>query len=87
MPQSDYIALPAERMLVTGSSGFIGARVVAILLEYGFRNLRCFVRPSSELGRLNKVLKHFGATDEVEMVTGDLLTRDDCRRATEGVAL
>jgi nucleoside-diphosphate-sugar epimerase len=84
---SNYIALPANRLLITGSNGFIGAKVVEILLEYGFRNLRCFVRPSSQLGRLNQVLKHFGAADDVEMVTGDLLSRDDCRRASEGVSV
>ena len=85
--QTDYIASPADRMLITGSNGFIGARVVAILLEYGFRNLRCFVRPSSNLDRLNKVLKHFDAVDDVELITGDLLIRDDCRRASEGVSI
>ena len=87
MMPSDYIALPAERMLVTGSSGFIGAKVVEILLEYGFRNLRCFVRPSSQLGRLNQVLRRFDAADDVEVVTGDLVSRDDCRRAAEGVSI
>ena len=85
--QADYIASPADRILITGSNGFIGARVVAILLEYGFRNLRCFVRPSSNLDRLNKVLKHFDAVDDVELITGDLLIRDDCRRASDGASI
>jgi nucleoside-diphosphate-sugar epimerase len=31
----DGIAASDERILVTGSSGFIGAKVVEILLEYG----------------------------------------------------
>jgi nucleoside-diphosphate-sugar epimerase len=84
---SDYIALPADRMLITGSNGFIGARVVQILLEYGFRNLRCFVRPSSQLGRLNQVLEELGAANDVELVAGDLLSRDDCRTASEGVSI
>ena len=87
MMPSDYIALPADRMLVTGSSGFIGVKVVEILLEYGFRNLRCFVRPSSDLGRLNQVLGRFEAADDVEVVTGDLVSRDDCRQAAEGVSV
>ena len=43
---SDYIVTRDERILVTGSSGFIGSKVVEKLLEYGFANLRCFVRPS-----------------------------------------
>ena len=85
--QTDYIASPADRILITGSNGFIGARVVAILLDTGFRNLRCFVRPSSNLDRLHKVLKHFDAVDDVELITGDLLIRDDCRRASEGASI
>src|SRR5438093_11131217 len=56
---SEYIALPGDRILVTGSNGFIGSKVVEKLLEYGFANLRCFVRPSSYLGRLQNVLGKF----------------------------
>jgi nucleoside-diphosphate-sugar epimerase len=36
---SEYIAATDDRILVTGSNGFIGAIVVEILLEYGFANL------------------------------------------------
>jgi thioester reductase-like protein len=43
------IASPGDCILVTGSSGFIGSKVVEILLEYGFVNLRCFVRSSNRL--------------------------------------
>ena len=42
-----FIASPKDCILVTGSNGFIGSKVVEKLLEYGFANLRCFVRPSS----------------------------------------
>src|SRR5438270_9065457 len=56
---SDYIVSRDERILVTGSSGFIGSKVVEKLLEYGFANLRCFVRRSSYLDRLEKVLSQF----------------------------
>jgi len=50
------IAVPNECILVTGSNGFIGSKVVQELLEYGFANLRCFVRPSSKIDRLKKLL-------------------------------
>lgn len=83
----DSIVTPSERFLITGSNGFIGAKVVELLLEYGYRNLRLFVRPSSKLGRLDQVLKKFGAQQEVQVVTGDLLSRDDCRKAAEGVSV
>jgi nucleoside-diphosphate-sugar epimerase len=84
---SEYIASRSERILVTGSNGFIGTKVVEILLEYGFSNLRCFVRPSSQLGRLENLLSQCNACKNVELVTGDLLSRDDCGKAAEGVSI
>jgi nucleoside-diphosphate-sugar epimerase len=83
----EYIASPGDRILVTGSNGFIGSNVVEKLLEYGFTNLRCFIRPSSHLVRLQNVLGKFDAGRNVKFVTGDLLSRDDCRKAAEGVSI
>jgi nucleoside-diphosphate-sugar epimerase len=83
---SEYIALPGDRILVTGSNGFIGSKVVEKLLEYGFANLRCFVRPSSRLACLKKLIRRFPDRD-VELVTGNLLSEDDCRKAAEGVSI
>ena len=85
--KSESIASPTDRILVTGSNGFIGTRVVEALLERGFFNLRCFVRPSSKLENLKKVLAGHPGAQSVEIVFGDLLSRDDCRRAAEGVAV
>ena len=84
---SDYIVSRDERILVTGSSGFIGSKVVEKLLEYGFANLRCFVRRSSDLGRLQNVIGRFDAGRNIELVTGDLLSRDDCQKAAEGISI
>ncbi|HEX9272043.1 MAG TPA: NAD-dependent epimerase/dehydratase family protein, partial [Candidatus Binatia bacterium] len=84
---SEYMALAGDRILVTGSNGFIGSKVVEKLLECGVANLRCFVRPSSHLGRLQDVLGKFDAGKNVELVTGDLLSRDDCRNAAEGASI
>ena len=81
------IVPPNDRILVTGSNGFIGARVVETLLERGFTDIRCFVRPSSRLDRLKEVLSRFPAGNNVDLVAGDLLSRDDCRRAAEGVSI
>jgi len=83
----EYIASPEDRILVTGSSGFIGVKVVETLLRYGFGNLVCFIRPSSRLGRLNEVLDQDFPAKNVELVKGDLLSREDCRQAVKGVSI
>lgn len=82
-----YIAQPDDRVLVTGSNGFIGVKVVQILLEYGFSNLRCFVRPSSRLEHLKETLSRFSRGKNVEVVSGDLLSREDCRKAAQDVSV
>jgi len=84
---SEYAAFADERIFVTGSSGFIGVKVVETLLEYGFSKLCCFVRPSSKLDRLKNAISRFEAGKNVEFVTGDLLSRDNCREAAEGVSI
>jgi len=84
---AEYIASRNDRLLVTGSNGFIGVQVVKTLLEYGVLNLRCFVRPSSSLERLKEVLDQFPGGDGVELISGDLLSRNDCRKAAEGVSV
>jgi nucleoside-diphosphate-sugar epimerase len=84
---SNNIISSADRILVTGSNGFIGAKVVEILFEYGFANVRCFVRPSSRLDRLQRTLAKYSADKSAEIISGDLLSREDCRRAADGVSV
>ena len=84
---SEYIVSLHNRILVTGSNGFIGMKVVEKLLEYGFTNLRCFVRPSSYLDGLKNVLAKFNTGRDLDLVTGDLLSRNDCQKAAEGVSI
>lgn len=84
---SEYIASPEDKILVTGSNGFIGVKVIETLLDYGFRNLRCFVRPSSRLVGLEETLSHADARRNVEVVIGDLLSREESQKATEGVSV
>ncbi len=83
----DYIISKSDRVLVTGSSGFIGAKVVEILLEYGFESIRCFTRPSSRTDRLKAVVADFDAEDRVEVITGDLLSPADCETAASDVSV
>jgi nucleoside-diphosphate-sugar epimerase len=83
----DSIVSPTDRILVTGSNGFIGTSVVENLLGRGFGNLRLFVRPSSKLEKLKSVLGKFPAGKNAEIVAGDLLAREDCKTAAREVAV
>jgi nucleoside-diphosphate-sugar epimerase len=76
-----------EPVLVTGAAGFIGCRVVKILLDHGFRHIRCFVRPSGNLTRLNEVIAASGSDSTVQIVEGNLLRREDCTKAAAGAAV
>jgi nucleoside-diphosphate-sugar epimerase len=87
MTDSKYIVSPQDTLLVTGAAGFIGVKVVETLLSYGLGNLRCLVRSSGSLERLNTVIQHSPAARTVTIVTGDLLSADDCRKAVEGVSV
>jgi nucleoside-diphosphate-sugar epimerase len=84
---SEYVISLDERILVTGSSGFIGSKVVETLLNHGFTDIGCFVRPSSQLSRLGKTLRRLNAGKKVEIVTGDLLSPSDCRKAAAGASI
>jgi nucleoside-diphosphate-sugar epimerase len=78
---------PDDPVLITGAAGFIGARVVELLLARGFRNLVCFVRPTSKLARLDEVLQRQREGTQVKVFEGNLLSRRDCDAATKDVAL
>jgi nucleoside-diphosphate-sugar epimerase len=77
----------SDKILVTGSNGFIGTKVVECLLQNGVSNIRCFARPSSHLERLRTVLKQFPNASNVELIQGDLLSREDCNSAAQGVSV
>lgn len=79
-----YIIEKKEMILVTGAAGFIGSKVVEKLLELGFCNVRCFfrsLRPGSPIESLST-----GAPN-VEVLRGNLLSLDDCIRATRDVSV
>jgi nucleoside-diphosphate-sugar epimerase len=81
------IIQPEEWVLVTGATGFIGASVVEDLLERGFRKVRCFARVSSNLSSINALQDRYGDKAQIEVVSGNLLSRQDCLRAVQNVAV
>lgn len=84
MERNDFIIGHSDPILITGSNGFIGTRVVKTLLDRGFTDLRCLVRATSDVTALRRVLSGSG-TPTVRVVPGDLGSREDCIRLTTGV--
>jgi nucleoside-diphosphate-sugar epimerase len=87
MERDAYIIGPDDLVLVTGATGFIGPAVVETLLQRGFRKIRVFARPSSDATRLEAVLGRYQDRAEVQVTRGNLLSREDCIKATSGVAV
>src|SRR5215472_6037822 len=75
-----------DSILITGAAGFVGLRLVDNLLERGFRNLRCFLRPSSAVEKLQLIAARYTG-QSVEIIKGNLLCKSDCTTATKGVAV
>lgn len=76
-----------DLLLVTGASGFIGAKLVENLLQRGFRNLRLFVRPSSDMVAVQELRARFGNDARIDIVRGNLGSKDDCGAAAKDVAV
>lgn len=75
-----------DLILITGATGFIGARLLLCLLDRGFRNVRCLARPSSETSAIEALTNRYPGA-RVEVVTGNLLSRDDCNLAARDATL
>jgi nucleoside-diphosphate-sugar epimerase len=76
------IAGKDDAILVTGATGFIGTRLVAHLVDRGFRRVRCLVRPGSDRNKAATLERL-----DVEVIRGNLLSRDDCDAAASGAAV
>ncbi|MCG8569288.1 MAG: NAD(P)-dependent oxidoreductase [Spirochaetes bacterium] len=84
MINNDYLINNNDLILITGANGFIGSKVVELLCEYGFNNLRCFVRPSGNLTKLKKIITK-NKEKSIEIFKGNLLDPDDCNLASKDV--
>jgi nucleoside-diphosphate-sugar epimerase len=91
------IVLPAQHdrflisyddlILLTGATGFIGSRVIERLLDLGFLNVRCLVRPSSDVSKLTAIAQRKEPRARVDVITGNLLSPEACASVTENAAL
>ena len=82
--KKDLLINHEDLILVTGVAGFIGAKVVEFLLQSGFKNLRCFIRPSSNRPALQKIINNYPKA-QIEIIEGNLLSRNDCAVAATDV--
>ncbi len=87
MDYDTYIIGPDDRILVTGAAGFIGQRVVRQLLDYGFRRVRCLVRPSADAAGVNSLSALCRDSAQVEIIRGNLLRREDCVAAAKDATI
>src|SRR5215470_4749407 len=73
-----------DLILVTGATGFIGSALIRNLLDRGFNNLRCLVRPTSEANGLRSLADSYHGRATLEVLNGNLLSREDCTSASRG---
>ncbi len=73
------------KILVTGSNGFLGSRLLERLLDRGEKDVRCLVRPGSNRSRLEALEPKY--PDGIEYCVGTLNKPGDCERAVDGVDL
>lgn len=85
--ERDFIIGSDDLILITGASGFIGLRLVECLLNLGYCNLRCFARGSGKASRLERLLSLQRAESRLQVIKGNLLSREDCAAATKDVSV
>lgn len=83
----NFIINHKDLILITGANGFIGRNVVSILIKKGFRNIKCFVRPSGNHEELHKIINSSGNKEKIDILEGNLLSRQDCKKAVDGAAV
>lgn len=84
---SQWITDRRAAVLVTGAGGFVGSRVVEVLLRLGFQQVRAMVRPDGDRALLNAALPNGADDPRCRIIEGNLLSPLDCAKAVEGAAL
>ena len=66
-----------DKVLVTGGCGFLGSTIVKSLLGRGARNVRILALPDETTTNVDGL--------DVEIVRGNVLSLDDCKKAVDGI--
>ena len=74
------------KVLVTGAAGFLGSAVVERLLAHGFTDIRCNIRRSSQIPKLEALAKQYPGA-KLEYCVANLRYPQDAARAAHGVQL
>lgn len=73
-----------DPVLITGAGGFIGKCVLKEILERGFTDVRCFVRPTTSASKIESIAGE-ERKKNIRVIKGNLLSKDDCRNAVKDV--
>jgi nucleoside-diphosphate-sugar epimerase len=76
-----------DTLLVTGSTGFIGSRLVEQLVRAGFKHIRCLVRSNDDRAERLRRRTCAGGASPLEILVGNLQSRSDAAAAARGVRL
>lgn len=82
--QEDTIMSFNSTILVTGSAGFLGNRLVYKLCEHGYTNIRCFIRSSQSIQKFDHIKLNYPSVS-LEFFEGDLTSQVDANNAVKGV--
>jgi len=87
MIENDHIINDNELVLITGANGFIGTKVLESLLMLGMRHIRCFIRPTGNINKIEKIISDWDGKANIEIIKGNLLSREDCGSAIDSVSV
>ncbi len=84
MTQDKLIIKKSDLILITGANGFIGPKVVQALIEHGFTRIRCLIRSSQNIPKLQRIAD--SNNTRLEYFVGNLFSQNDCNNAVKNVA-